>query len=1615
MQSGQTLTAETGSWLGWSWTEWNTLSYAYQWQSCDPYGSDCEDIPGATGSSYTLSSGNIGHSIRIVTRASVTYSEVVAVSTVTQPITGAIAPTVEIPPVVSGSGLVGYTLNASPGTWSGEEPISYGYQWERCKEGGYSCSAISGATSNSYTLSESDAASTVRVLVTATDAGSNATEAVSLPLTVSATELLNVIPPSISGNTQIGQRLNADPGIWTGDGAIGYTYQWERCNEAGESCSVLVGATESFYAPVGGDVGLTLKVVVTGSGTSGTKSASSAVTSVIGSESIAPENSKTPSIEGYPTVGETLTIEPGLWSGTEPISYEYEWQTCNSEGEECTKITGETAKTYVLPESEIGSTVRASVTAYNSAGSESSTSDSSGLVEALTSPKDTESPVIQGIAEEGAELFATNGEWVGAQPLHYYYQWERCDSNGESCTNIEGATKSHYTPESGDVGSTLRMKVTVSNTVSSVSTASNSVLVANTTEATVTKAIEIAEVTDPSILAPSTPATLEEQVVKPAISDAGEVISSSSSLTSSTISKETPGEFAVNTADGMFSLTPLNTSPRATTTPAIVNSTVAAFAETTSETDTFVRASALGATTIVQLRSNKAPSSFTWEVGIGSDQELQELPDGNIAIVEPTSLVSLESEIPSEALESPESEATEKLGGEGATQETAENELESNLEEEGLLEALPMALIMSTPEVTSKGGELHPQETSTEYESSNSAMVDAEEHTADSTIMVIQVPHVLDASGASVPAALKVEGNIVTLTVSPSGGTIFPVTAAMTVNAPNDKASATKAVGAHYGLSDPNAKPFAHEEAGKFVSNFDPRLASGPLQIKRARLFLNYNTPPNNQRLNEWLEAVKAAGLTPFITLRRCEPIPASYKSTVDVPCPTQLPTLEQYRKDVKKLMEQLINGNSKRPPVRLWGSWNEPDNRATSLHTDPAGSTKAAYLWGETLLAAEEAKCKHRCTVVAGEFQEYGNHHSYIAQYQKTIIEKERKHNFPVEVKPHIWGLHDYKDLEEVKGTKEKGKEVLGGYVNKEARGFVGSTKLARLGSSRVWLTEQGVLLQNNEKTTRLYNKTILQRLAAQDFVRLGRSSEHIEWAYYYLYEGPTEATLLTPHHEHEFDSALLDGEGVKESQEPREAYCVLALGDSEGCPATAVTQDAIASTTTPSAMTVLLNVNPSGLPTEYHIEYGATTAYGHATISDSVSDDEGLQSDSVELTGLDACTTYHYQAVAENDANGGTPSLGGDQTFQTGGCVATAVSQGHRVACVVLSSGEVDCWGNNEEGQLGNGTMASESDVPIKVSGITDATAVGAGLNGACALLTSGEIDCWGANEEGRLGNGTTTTSFTPVTVSGITDATALAVGEDTGCAVLSDHSVKCWGSGSYGQLGDGSEEDALTPVTVSGITDADAIGSGNYNTCALLTDGHVDCWGENSFGRFGDGTETDSTTPVAMSSITDAVSLGVGESDNCVVLDGGSLACAGDDLYGQLGPEPEISTSCKTREKKCSVLPVPIGDVSNAMAVAVSGSTVCALRSSGTVQCWGWGESDSLGDGETENTPWVKTVTGITTATKITGEMGNICALLSGGGVDCWGGDVWGELGDGSDIENSSLPLPVTGLGE
>jgi len=195
-------------------------------------------------------------------------------------------------------------------------------------------------------------------------------------------------------------------------------------------------------------------------------------------------------------------------------------------------------------------------------------------------------------------------------------------------------------------------------------------------------------------------------------------------------------------------------------------------------------------------------------------------------------------------------------------------------------------------------------------------------------------------------------------------------------------------------------------------------------------------------------------------------------------------------------------------------------------------------------------------------------------------------------------------------------------------------------------------------------------------------------------------------------------------------------------------------------------------------------------------------------------------------------------------------AVAAGEAHTCVVTASGDVNCWGSNERGQLGLGSTGGVAVVPQLVSLGVPVIAVAAGRAHTCALLADGSVRCWGANLSGQLGDDTGVDSPRPVSpkIDPGLKVVAVAAGGDVTCAVTEDHALRCWGDNDGGQLGDGSNLPRFVPQQVHGLTsNIRTVAAGLSSTCAVTLAGQAYCWGRNDQGQLGDGTNSDRNTPV------------------------------------------------------------------------------------------------------------------------------------------------------------------------
>jgi hypothetical protein len=266
------------------------------------------------------------------------------------------------------------------------------------------------------------------------------------------------------------------------------------------------------------------------------------------------------------------------------------------------------------------------------------------------------------------------------------------------------------------------------------------------------------------------------------------------------------------------------------------------------------------------------------------------------------------------------------------------------------------------------------------------------------------------------------------------------------------------------------------------------------------------------------------------------------------------------------------------------------------------------------------------------------------------------------------------------------------------------------------------------------------------------------------------------------------------------------------------------------------------------------------------------------------------------------------------------TQVTPGISVSCARRTTGALPCWGS---GYLGGPTLGAPG------SGL--AGVVQADTNGqmTCAVLGSGQVRCWG---NGILGNGTQAASFTPVTVTGITDAVEIAVGPEVACARRSGGTVVCWGQDNVGELGNGADTGArLTPVAVVGITDATQISLGTYTGCARLATGGARCWGLNSDGQAGDGTTQQvRAAPVDVAGLTGVVMVRTGGDHACAALTSGAVKCWGANSAGQIGD------GSVTRR----LTPVTAAGLTDIVQIDAHYRRTCARSSDGYAWCWGNG---------------------------------------------------------------------------
>ena len=340
-------------------------------------------------------------------------------------------------------------------------------------------------------------------------------------------------------------------------------------------------------------------------------------------------------------------------------------------------------------------------------------------------------------------------------------------------------------------------------------------------------------------------------------------------------------------------------------------------------------------------------------------------------------------------------------------------------------------------------------------------------------------------------------------------------------------------------------------------------------------------------------------------------------------------------------------------------------------------------------------------------------------------------------------------------------------------------------------------------------------------------------------------------------------------------------------------------------------------------------------------------------------------------------------------------AVGGGH--TCALEKSGQVRCWGSNKWLQTGDPKAGFITSKPVKVAGLPKLKSMSAGFRHNCGLTKDGRVFCWGENSSDELGVGAGSSAGCPVDTGcpktsakavavKLTGPTAVAAGTSFSCAISRGQQVLCWGLNEMGQLGNGTTTSRPSPAATPITGGASQLALGDEHACALLPKGEVRCWGANYYGQLGSGVKSfRSLEPVAVTLPAAASSITAGLRHTCAQLANGEVFCWGDNRVGQLGDGTKTARPAPTKIS-----------VSGVRALAAGGRNTCVINTSKKLKCWGDNGVGQLGLGNTKKKSGKKTVKKLASVSHTSINYAHVCAV-SKGAVKCWGNNSHRQLGD------------------
>lgn len=334
--------------------------------------------------------------------------------------------------------------------------------------------------------------------------------------------------------------------------------------------------------------------------------------------------------------------------------------------------------------------------------------------------------------------------------------------------------------------------------------------------------------------------------------------------------------------------------------------------------------------------------------------------------------------------------------------------------------------------------------------------------------------------------------------------------------------------------------------------------------------------------------------------------------------------------------------------------------------------------------------------------------------------------------------------------------------------------------------------------------------------------------------------------------------------------------------------------------------------------------------------------------------------------------------------------VSAGGSFTCALDGSKAISCFGSNSLGQCGNGTTATAlNPTPIK-GGASDWTALEAGATHACAIHADGSLACWGSNNRGQVGDGTLENKTEPTLVSA-GPWSMVSAGSEFTCGVRGDGTLWCWGLNTSRQLGDGTTNNSSVPVQEKTLAaDWAEVSAGNAYACGVKKDGTRWCWGTNSLGQGGDTTTSSITQPKGVDVETDWSDLRAGDFSACARRGGGALYCWGEGSVGQ---------TAQQGNETLALAPASVGADTDWTALSVGLRFACGIRADGRLFCWGSATKAATGLGYSSDRSDPTAVGSETTWESVDTQLDDGCAIRKGGDLSCWGRNISGNLGDGT----------------